>query len=194
VSRPEQELERSWWGTAGNTFHEEQKQLVYAPRMGLVANWETGHPPEFDLTGRSVADIGGGPSSLLLKTVNAGRRLVIDPCEFPAWVYLRYAECGIDCWTEPGETWEPGEEPFDEGWVYNVMQHVEDPERFIYNVRRNVRLIRLFEWIDIPAYDGHPHTLTEPDFYHWLGGGGLVEEVNESGAVGRAFYGVFAVS
>ena len=191
AARAEQELERSWWGNCASTFHEEQKQLVYARRMGLTADWSVGHPPEFDLTGAAVVDVGGGPVSLLLKARNAGYRLVIDPCPFPNWVYMRYAECGIDCQVEPGETWQPGLE-FDEGWVYNVMQHVEDPERFIFTVRQNVDLVRLFEWIDIPAYDGHPHELHADDFTRWLGGGGTVEAVNEDGAVGTAFYGIFA--
>ena len=143
------------------------------------------------MAGRSVVDVGGGPCSLLLKTRNAGRRLLIDPCPFPMWVYLRYTECGIEYLDEPGETWS-SDEQFDEGWIYNVMQHVEDPETFIHTVRRNTKLIRIFEWINIPAYDGHPHELHAHDFYRWLGGRGMVEEVNQSGAVGTAFYGVFA--
>lgn len=188
--RPEQELERSWWGDCGNTFHEEQKQLVYAARMGLVAEWGGAHPPEFDLAGRSVVDVGGGPCSLLLKTRSAGRRLVIDPCRYPFWVYERYQQCGIEVLTEPGETWD-SDETFSEGWVYNVMQHVEDPEEFIHAVCANVRVVRLFEWVNIPAYDGHPHELLAADFEDWLGPGGTVEDINQDGAVGTAFYGVF---
>lgn len=189
--RDEQRLEQAWWGVCGNTFHEEQKQLVYAAKMGLVADWGGGHPPEYDLAGASVVDVGGGPSSLLLKTRNAGRRLVIDPCPFPAWVYERYLACGIDYMTVVGEDWSY-DERFDEGWIYNVLQHVEDPERVVYTLKRNARVVRLFEWIEIPAYEGHPHELRAQDFIRWLGRSGTVESVNDSGAVGTAFYGAFA--
>lgn len=80
------EYETDWWGTCANTLQEEQKQLIYAARMGLVAQWGVGHPPVFDLEGRSVIDIGGGPVSLLLKCGNRGRAVVADPAEWPVWV------------------------------------------------------------------------------------------------------------
>jgi hypothetical protein len=189
--RKEQELELDWWGDCGNTFHEEQKQLVYAQRMALVAEWTGGHPPAFDMGEKSIVDIGGGPVSLLLKT-RAKRRMVVDPCPYPQWVWSRYLACGIESAQQAGEEFEPDGWRADETWIYNVLQHVEDPEQLIYKVRRYSDTIRLFEWIDIPAYDGHPHELHEHDLYHWLGGGGMVEDVKEAGAVGRAFYGVFS--
>lgn len=186
---PSLELERSWWGDCCNTFHEEQKQLVYASRMELLADWNCGHPPQFDLQGRSVVDVGGGPSSLLLKTVNAGERLVIDPCDFPPWVYARYREAGIYVMRQPGERWTSA--GFDEGWIYNVLQHVENPELVIETMKTNCRLIRIFEWIDIPAYPGHPHELKSELLERWLGPGGRETYVNDFGAVGTAFHGVF---
>lgn len=192
--RAEQELEREWWGDCANTFHEEEKQLVYATRMGLTANWHVGHPPEFDLQGRSVADFGGGPASLLLKTVNAGERWVVDPCRFPEWVYDRYAQCGINFHRTGAEAWKhpDSNDRLDEIWIYNVLQHVEDPERVVWNARSWAETVRLFEWIDIEPYDGHPHKLTAANLEEWLGDSGIVEDVCENGAMGRAFYGSFA--
>jgi hypothetical protein len=49
----------------------------------------------------------------------------------------------------------------------------------------------LFEWIDVPAHEGHPHELTVAFFERLLGRGGNVARLNESGCVGRAFYGTF---
>ncbi len=183
--------EANWWGTCGNTFHEEQKQLVYAPRMGLRPNWACAHPPEFDLMDRSVVDIGGGPASLLLKCINKGRAVVADPSVFPDWVIGRYEHCGIEYWRMEGESPSLSGYTFDEAWIYNVLQHVTDPEQVIKNAQGVAGLIRIYEWIDIPAYEGHPHLLTRESLDEWLGGEGFVVELNESGAVGRAYYGVF---
>lgn len=183
--------EVDWWGTCGNTYHEEQKQLAYASRMGLLASWQGAHPPEFNLAGRSTIDIGGGPTSLLLKCIERGRSVVADPAVYPDWVFARYEECDIEYWRQPGE--EISGYSFDEAWIYNTLQHVENPEAVIENARNMVKRIRLFEWIDVEPYEGHPHKLTEDYLNDLLDGPGYVANVNETGAVGRAYYGVFSV-
>lgn len=182
--------EDAWWGSAVNTFHEEQKQLVYAPRMGLVPNWDCAHPPTFDLGGRSVLDIGGGPCSLLLKCVNLGCAVVLDPGEWPAWVEMRYAAHGVVLIRRPGEAPELDDE-FDEVLIYNVLQHVDDPKLVVANARAAAKTIRIFEWIGIEPYDGHPQRLEQAWLEHWLGSPGYIAELNQDGAVGTAFYGVF---
>jgi hypothetical protein len=184
------DLEADWWGMCGNTFHEEQKQLVYAKRLGLVADWTVGHPPAFNLDRRCVVDIGGGPVSLLLKAQDKGNSVVIDPCPYPHWVGERYRACGIRLMRMRGEDRWPGR--YDEAWVYNVLQHVDDPEQVIANARARAKVVRLFEWVNVPAYPGHPQTLTASELARWLGGDGFVTHIDESGAVGEAFYGVFA--
>ena len=186
--------EDMWWGTCANTWHEEQKQFACATRMGLLPSWNCAHPPTFNLGGRSVLDIGGGPVSLLLKCVNFKEATVADPGEFPEWVIARYKHCGIHYSKARGEdlAFSRGHGDFDEAWIYNVLQHVDDPARVIENARAWARTIRIFEWIDIPPYDGHPHMLTKSGLEEWLGSTGFAANVNENGAVGRAFYGVFA--
>ncbi len=85
-----QQWEQGWWGNCiGVEFSEQVKQIVYAEKMGLrfVANNKT--PYTIPLTG-SVADIGGGPCSLLLKAKGKEQKVVVDPLEFPMWVYERY--------------------------------------------------------------------------------------------------------
>jgi len=181
--------EVGWWSNCANTWHEEQKQLVYAGRMGLLASWNGAHPPTFNIGGRSVIDIGGGPVSLLLKCVNRGLSVVADPGEYPSWVRARYAECGIEYWRQPGE--DLSGHSFDEAWIYNCLMHVDDPAKIIENARGLARTIRIFEWIDIEPYDGHPQMLTKAGLEESLGAPGFVTELNENGCVGRAFYGVF---
>lgn len=183
--------ETAWWGDCANSFREEQKQLVYAPRMGLFPLWNCAHPPSFDLQGRSVIDIGGGPVSLLLKCLNRGHAVVLDPSVWPDWVLHRYEDCGIEFWRQPGEELLAGHS-FDEAWMYNVLQHVISPQKVIENARACARTIRIFEWIEIDPYPGHPWRLEEEELDVWLDAKGFTVELNENGAVGRAYYGVFS--
>jgi len=187
----DQKWEAAWWGTCANTLGEEWKQLAYAKRMGLVAHHDGKSPFNFDLGGKSVLDIGGGPCSLLLKCAN-GRGLVVDPCEYPEWVAARYMAAGIKYGRLGGERLSADVYGlFDEVWVYNVLQHVEDPGKIITNARRLGKIIRLFEWIDTGTAPGHAHNLTEVWLNEQLGGEGKVEEINDHTAVGRCYYGIF---
>lgn len=183
------EQERSWWGHCANTFHEEQKQLVYASRMGLLADWGGAHPPTFDMGDRSVVDIGGGPVSLLLKAARLNEARVVDPVDYPDWVVQRYTHCGIDYQRTRGEDFTEAA-AFDEAWIYNVLQHVEDPELVCAHALE-AGIVRVFEWIEIEAYDMHPHCLHEHELNGWLGGRGFVAHIHEDGAHGLAYYGVF---
>jgi hypothetical protein len=185
------QFESDFWGLCTNTLGEEIKQLVYAKRMGLNlhADWRS----EFNINmlGSSVVDIGGGPTSLLLKCVNVNG-MVVDPLSFPLWVYDRYKAAKILFLPKRGEDiCDILSSNFDEAWIYNVLQHVDDPIQVIENARHIAKRVRLFEWIDIPAYPGHPHSLTKDMLEFALGNSGNTEVLNESGCNGKAFYGVW---
>lgn len=185
--------EVAWWGDCANTFHEEHKQIVYAVRMGLQPDWTGAHPPTFDLRYRSIIDIGGGPVSLLLKCVNRGPCKVVDPANYPPWVGQRYRECDIDFEVARGEELSLDlDARFDEAWIYNVLQHVGDPELVVSKAKAIAHSIRLFEWIGVDPYPGHPHRLEREHLDEWLGSPGFVTQVDEDGAVGVAYYGVFS--
>ena len=184
-----QEWERRWHGQCVNSYGEEEKHLVYAVKMGLTLFHDGKSPYNIDLAGKSVIDIGGGPCSLLLKCVNGGNCLVLDPCEYPRWTIERYREAGITVARAKGE--ELNRVGFAEAWLYNCCQHVEDPELVIRNAQRAAKVIRLFEWIDTVANEGHPHILTELLLNEWLDGYGKVEELNLPTLKGRCYYGVF---
>jgi hypothetical protein len=192
------DYELDFWNDCANTLGEELKQLVYARYMGLTV--EPGGPgPVIDLKGKSVLDIGGGPVSLLLKCLNRGEAAVLDPGKWPSWVETRYSLGMIEHWRWNAEEGVPDYEPphFDEAWIYNVLQHVDDPELVIANARKAADLIRIFEWLDVPAYEGHPHELKADELLGYLGLSWAqfdrytIRDVNEDGAVGRAFFGVF---
>lgn len=184
-----QDFEREWWGDCGNTFGEETKQLVYARLMGLERTHDgTNSPFSFDVGGKKILDIGGGPSSLILKTRNRGACKVVDPCPYPQWVTIRYAECGIEYSRTRGE--DVNEKEFDEVWIYNVLQHVENPELIIKNALRAGKVLRLFEWIGVPAHEGHPHELTEEKLNEWIGGIGVTGVLNGEGECFGNFYSI----
>jgi hypothetical protein len=166
--------------------------------MGLLASWNCAHPPTFDLGGRSVVDIGGGPVSLLLKCVNFGRVLVVDPAPYPPWVKARYKAHGVALKSEEGEDFvaskngTTGRQAFDDAWIYNVLTHAKDPGRIIARAKAAAATIRIFEWLNMPAREGHPQELHREQLEEWLGAPGFVAHLNEDGAVGDCFYGVFA--
>lgn len=174
--------ELAFWNDCLDTLEEENKQRVYARLMGI----------EGSLRGRSVVDIGGGPVSMLLKCRDRGECAVVDPLigDFPIWVRGRYREAGIAPINVYGEDLELGN-TYDEAWIYNVLQHVKDPELVIKRARASAGLLRIFEWINIPAYEGHPHELYATDLDKWCGGKGMVLQLNETGCVGTAYVGVF---
>jgi glycosyltransferase involved in cell wall biosynthesis len=161
----ENQWEHEWWGDCFNTMYEESKQNQYMELMGLQEYWEetTGSPgPVYNLQGKSVLDVGGGPVSTLLRFKNKGYCAVIDPCEYPNWCHVRYDEAGIDFINKPAEEMVFAEEKtFDEAWFYNCLQHVMDPDKIIENCKKYAKKIRFFEWLEMGVTPGHPHNLTE---------------------------------
>ena len=63
-----EEFEKEYWGNCANTFDEDQKHYVYAKFMELPRMHYS-----FDAKGKRILDIGGGPSSMLLKCINLAK-------------------------------------------------------------------------------------------------------------------------
>jgi len=187
-----QRWESGWWGDCLNTFGEESKQMAYARRMGLRIFHNGKSPYNIDLQGRSVLDIGGGPVSLLLKCTNVGSvSSVIDPIldSVPEWVLDRYLSAGIEPIARKAE--KLVSRYYDEAWIYNCLQHTEDPMLIIDNAKKVARIIRVFEWVETEINEGHPHSFTKEVLDNWLDGYGKVGIVNENTAKGKAYYGIF---
>lgn len=188
--KQDQNWELDWHSFCNfNTYWEETKQIVYAKKMGLSPEMNNGKYPVIDIQNKSVIDIGGGESSLLLKTINKGDCVVVDPCLYPNWALKRYEECGIKFIQQPAEEFTT-DKVYDMCLIYNVLQHTMDPERIIKNALSCCKVLRIFEWIDEPISIGHPQLLTEEKLNKWLCGQGKVEMLNESGCHGRAYYSV----
>ncbi len=189
-----QEWERTWWGDCLHTFGEEAKQISYMQRMGVVST-QTRHGqwPVYDLAGRSILDIGGGPCSVLLKGVNHedAQRTVVDPCRFPDWVVRRYADAGIATVRVAGEDYRT-DQSYDEAWLYNVLQHTRDPEKVAANARASAKRVRVFEWLDTERNVGHPHVLRADRLEGWFGDPGSIEALSgENSLYGLCWFGCF---
>jgi hypothetical protein len=188
------DFERSYWGDCCNTYEEDRKHYIYAKYMGLKPQgWS------FMLNNSSVLDIGGGPTSMLLKCKNLKKGKVVDPISYPKWTVDRYASKNIDVGIYPGE--DVNEEGWDETWIYNCLQHTIDPAKIIDNAKKASKVLRIFEWVNIPAHDGHPHMLTKENLDSWIVGtspamaaygySGNLVSLAEGGCHGVAYYGVF---
>ncbi len=181
------EWERKWWDNCSNTFEEQLKQEVYAQYMKLNQFATNGH--WFNLQGRSILDIGGGPVSLLLRCKNFSKAVVVDPCNFPEWVSIRYSLAGIIHIRECAEVVKI-DDKFDEAWLYNCLQHVQDPEKII-ELAKKAKRVRVFEYLNIGVCDGHPHNLTREWLDRLFNRQGLTEK--HTGLVnGEIYFGVFS--
>ena len=183
-----QSWERCWWGTCQNTFDEELKQLVVFKRFGFTETTNAKTHFVFDMQGKSVLDIGGGPCSFLLKCTNV-RGSVVDPCSYPHWVFERYNAAKI--WYLQAKAEDVDDLNVDEVWMYNLLQHVENPQKIVENAKKIGKLIRVFDWLEQGVLPGHPHNLTEEQMNQWFGNQGTVEEIDENGAKGKCYYGIF---
>jgi len=159
-----QKHEAEFWGNCLNlhTWHEFVKQEMYGREMSLVADYGDGSG-EFDVLGKSVLDIGGGPVSMTLRCYNASHLVVADPIKWPASVFRRYRGYGIQFVRVAGEDLPRSLGLFEEVWIYNVLQHVDDPMVVMSRAKEHLTddgKLRIFEWINIPADDCHPHVLT----------------------------------
>lgn len=184
------DFEEDFWGDCTNTFGEDAKHFIYARGMYL-----TGHHYSLDANNKKILDIGGGPTSMLLKTYNLKEGLVCDPIDYPQWTKDRYKTKNINVKVIPGE--EVDETNFDEVWIYNCMQHSQNPELILRNAFKAAPVIRLFEWINIPPHEGHPQMLTIQNLLSYMKPNLDQSKFEsktyngENGCYGDAFHGVF---
>jgi 2-polyprenyl-3-methyl-5-hydroxy-6-metoxy-1,4-benzoquinol methylase len=182
-----QEWEAKWHGNCANSYQEESKQIDFANRMGLTVIGTEERYPVIRMDGKSILDIGGGPYSLLLKCENV-YGTVLDPCTYPEWTAHRYAAIGVGVIKQKAETWQA---PclYDEVWMYNVLQHVEDPAQIVRNLHTWGKIIRVHEWTGTAVAPGHPNTFTPETLDALFGAVGFTEPLGNG--IG-AWYGVFA--
>lgn len=189
-----QEEELSFWQTPGAELGEQLKQLTYAKFLKLDFTHDGSSPYVIDKTGLNILDVGGGPVSLLLKTI-AKEKVVVDPCNFDKWVLDRYTANTVRYQTLEAEDIKYTEK-FDEIWMYNVLQHTTDPSKIFNNIYKALKkggTFRFLDWVDTATNVAHPISLTYEKVSSMLQyDQSLIKtNINENSAVGTIVYGVF---
>ena len=137
MNQEEYQFESEYWGNCVNTLDEDIKHFLYAEAMGIP---RTG-AYTLSIGGRRILDIGGGPSSMLLQVADHGGSKVIDPIEWPSWTTERYKSHNIEIEKITGE--DANETGWDEVWIYNCLQHVNDPQKIIENAKMSLYILTI---------------------------------------------------
>jgi glycosyltransferase involved in cell wall biosynthesis len=158
-----QQFEKSWWLKNPDRWAgEKTKQEFYAEKMRFPicedpVLRDLGAQYDFGADAR-ILDVGCGPFSLMLRS-HLGTGVAVDPIDYGPELELAYLKRGLQRVIGPAEKLDYHDEPFDEGWCYNCLQHVMDPSVILKKLTDNCRRVRIYEWLNIPAHEGHPHEL-----------------------------------
>ena len=95
-----------------------------------------------------------------LVNIKTKKSIAIEPLFdlFPSHIKTLYANSNITCITIPIEELQDNSFDCDEIWIFNVMQHIIDPDLFIDKCIMLSKVIRILEPIDWPTNNAHPHT------------------------------------
>lgn len=130
-----------------------------------------------DLHGIHVVEIGPAFHPALAVCKNYGRSIIVEPmlnheliqfCKQHN-VVLVDQPVESDDFNTAIDQLRGEKENFIEVWLFNVMQHIIDPESFIIKCKAAGDRIRFFEPIDVPVATHHPHTYAFEDFTKWFG-------------------------
>ena len=180
--------ELDFWSLYANHVGEPIKQTFCAKYMGI----EFGQNYLYDLQGKSILEVGAGPEGLSLRCCN-GRRKIIDPLEYPRWVWDRYNYFGIE--TEQISAEDMQESGWDEVWILNTLQHVDDLVKAISKIKVSAKVLRIFDWLNIPADEGHPNILTKEILDNAFGINGVTTRVNHAYMYNaEAYCGVYSLN
>lgn len=120
-----------------------------------------------DLEGKSIVEIGPAIIPSLLFCENYSKSYIIEPIEYPQTNHLYKDKLNISFIREPAEKCKFPE--VDEVWIFNLMQHVQDPDLLIKVCKENSKIIRFFEPIDYPVSIDHPFSYSFEDYVDYFG-------------------------
>lgn len=188
------------WAVAQTTefsHHQDLSRGAYSHASECIAKYL-----EFDyktyFKDKVIVEVGAGPrGSILLTEGNFKRGIVVEPLidRWPAEIRQDYEAIGVEIISAPYEDLEI-DEPVDETWFFNVVQHVLDPKEQLELAKKTSKVIRVFESIGWPTDTAHPHFITEETFTGVLGNfGKIFEGGSEPGFHGAdCYYGTWYAS
>ena len=172
------ELER-WQNaqTAEFSHHQDLRREAYITATNVIAKYLDINY-ENDFTDKVIVQVGAGPRGSILSTNgNFKRGVVIEPLidRWPSEIREDYEKDGIEIVDQPYENLEI-DEPVDETWFFNVVQHVFDPKEQLELAKKTSKVIRIFEPIGTGTDVAHPHYITKETFTDVLGDFGQIFE------------------
>lgn len=121
---------------------------------------------DLDLKGKTILEIGPARIAALLYCNNYNPSFIVEPTIYKDSEHL-YSEKNI---TFIREIYEKCESPkVDEIWLFNVLQHIVDPDLFIEKCKKNAKVIKFFEPINTPIEVHHPHSFIFDDYVKYFG-------------------------
>jgi hypothetical protein len=121
---------------------------------------------DLNLNNKSILEIGPARVAALLYCNNYAPSYIVEPTIYDDYENL-YGGKNI---TFIRDIYEDCESPkVDEIWLFNVLQHIVDPDIFIEKCKKNAKVIKFFEPIDTPIEVHHPHSFTYDDYKKYFG-------------------------
>jgi hypothetical protein len=123
-----------------------------------------------DIGNLHVIEVGPADFPALNECKGEGKLTIVEP--MPSEHLEKICrEKGITLITTPFEDIEIWEIPEGtiEVWLFNVMQHIIDPDKFIERAKAIADRIRFFEPIDQAITEYHPHTYSLKDYQKYFG-------------------------
>lgn len=119
-----------------------------------------------DLEGKSICEIGPARIPALNSCINFSKSYIIEPTVYQETVDLM-KDKEVEFIHDKAETCDFPE--VDEVWLFNVLQHVQDPDLIVERLKQKSKVIRFFEPIVDWVNDEHPHAFTFEDYVQYFG-------------------------
>lgn len=113
---------------------------------------------EESFAAKSILEVGPALHPAL-SYVSARKKVCVEPMfeSFEKANKMRFVESGIEVISMPFEEIDFDDQIFDEIWLFNVLQHVIDPDDILKKSKKIAKLIRFFEPINCGTDVCHPH-------------------------------------
>ena len=121
----------------------------------------------FDVSEKKIMEIGPGVFAALLYSKNTQNSFIVEPLDLPENVLAQYANKNIT--VLKGAIEDLNLPQVDEVWVFNVMQHILEPEIFVSKIKKIAKKILFFEPINTPIDQLHVYSYTLSDFQKYFG-------------------------
>lgn len=153
---------------AERRFHKKPKEVALAEYSDAYSQYFKWLGMDQDLKGKSIIEIGCAdiPALYFCENINQ-QSTIVEP--MPSSILDELSqEIGVNLIKDCAENLDL-EFEYSEVWLFNVLQHVLDPDKLVENCKKWAKVVRFFEPVDQEISDCHPHAPTQEDFKRWFG-------------------------